>query len=382
MKKQGISLIILVITIIVTIILVGVVISNLTNNDPTGQASKAAFINDVQSFKDELAIYKQDTYVSNAKVNNVKTLQADETSVTYKGVVDTSKTIKDVIPSLGISTKYDGEFVVVNGELVYKGTDEDEKTWSTSSGVKLIDEVNTDSTAPTVAFGTNGGMYETGSTTVTVSDAGGSNLNTGSLQYTWDTQNITVPTSGWATFTNGGSVSKGNVNGTYYLWVKASDNANNNAVAKSNSFYINSIESYETPGNTVFTYTNVDRWITRLDVAYDGDKSFGTDYLGDRETATMEVHVNNIPNDGNTYYLTMYYKHVGTVPQYYDTFNTFVNGLLRDNITEFTSGPWVYHQIQLYSGNNTIKFEYTVDTQYEGQNNRFYIDCLQVQNDL
>jgi len=95
---------------------------------------------------------------------------------------------------------------------------------------------NIDKTSPTVAFGTNGGSGTTVSTTATVDDVGGSNINTGTLQYVWDTQNVATPGSGWVTFTNGATQSMGSVNGTYYLWIKGSDNAGNNVVSKTNAF--------------------------------------------------------------------------------------------------------------------------------------------------
>jgi type II secretory pathway pseudopilin PulG len=50
-KNDGISLIVLVITIIVIIILAGAVILSLANNNPISQANKATFLSDVSNFK-------------------------------------------------------------------------------------------------------------------------------------------------------------------------------------------------------------------------------------------------------------------------------------------------------------------------------------------
>ena len=93
-----------------------------------------------------------------------------------------------------------------------------------------------DKTAPTVVFGTNGASgIQTGNTTVTASDTSGSGINASTLQYVWDTQNSTTPSSGWNTFTNGGTLTKTGP-GTFYLWIKVTDNAGNVFVTKSNVF--------------------------------------------------------------------------------------------------------------------------------------------------
>ncbi len=98
---------------------------------------------------------------------------------------------------------------------------------------------NIDKIVPTVSFGTNGGSnLQTASTTVTVSDTGGSAVNTSTIQYVWDIQNTVAPSSGWLTFTNGVSLTKGSVTGTYYLWIKGSDNAGNTIVSKTNAFVL------------------------------------------------------------------------------------------------------------------------------------------------
>ena len=113
-----------------------------------------------------------------------------------------------------------------------------------------------DNTLPTVEYGTNGSVDVIPAiTTVTVSDLGGSNLNTTTLQYVWDTQNSTTPTSGWTSFTNGATLSKTS-NGTYYLWIKASDNAGNIMVSKTNAFTMVMITVYNysaTGGVQTFT---------------------------------------------------------------------------------------------------------------------------------
>ncbi|MNO89608.1 GBS Bsp-like repeat protein [compost metagenome] len=107
------------------------------------------------------------------------------------------------------------------------------------SGQATLTVSNIDKVAPVVNFGTNGASnIQTASTVVTVSDTGGSAINASTLQYIWDTQNATTPSSGWTAFPNGVTLTRGSVNATYYLWVKGSDNAGNSVVGKSNAFVL------------------------------------------------------------------------------------------------------------------------------------------------
>lgn len=114
------------------------------------------------------------------------------------------------------------------------GTDEA----GNQSNQATLTVTNIDKVVPTVVYGTNGSVGGTASTSVTVSDSGGSSLNTSTLQYVWDTQNSTTPNSGWASFTNGGTLTKSGTVGTYYLWVKALDNVGNVKVSVSSAFGI------------------------------------------------------------------------------------------------------------------------------------------------
>lgn len=100
---------------------------------------------------------------------------------------------------------------------------------------------NIDSVVPTVTYGTNGGFNMTQvSTTVSVTDPAG--INSSSLQYVWDSQKVTTPSSGWTSFTNGATLTK-NVTGKYYLWVKGNDNAGNLVVSTSNAFTVGIVET-------------------------------------------------------------------------------------------------------------------------------------------
>ncbi|MDD2377002.1 MAG: hypothetical protein PHD15_04065 [Clostridia bacterium] len=108
-----------------------------------------------------------------------------------------------------------------------------------------IDVAYVDTVGPKVEFGINGGIIPTEArTTVTVSDVSGVDPST--LQYVWDTQNITTPSSGWAAFTNGQLFTKTD-EGTYYLWIKSGDNLGNNSVNKSKAFIVSHVINVNKP---------------------------------------------------------------------------------------------------------------------------------------
>jgi len=136
--KKGISLIILVITIIVIIILAGAVILSLSTNNPISQASKATYLNDVKNFETELELYKGKQFADNLGSYNPALLQADNDSVTYNGVIDTSRTMNDVIPSLLQSSKYSGQFQVIAGKLIYGGLDTTKQDWTREAGLEVV----------------------------------------------------------------------------------------------------------------------------------------------------------------------------------------------------------------------------------------------------
>ena len=63
MRKKGISLITLVITIIIVIILAGVVVLNLSNNNPIDNANRAKIFSDIDVFKSDLAMQTSSLYI-------------------------------------------------------------------------------------------------------------------------------------------------------------------------------------------------------------------------------------------------------------------------------------------------------------------------------
>ena len=432
-KTKGISLIVLIITIIVIIILAGAVILSLSQNNPINSGNEAVFKSDLKTFESDLTMYLTEKYVSTVGSYNPENLKADDLTAEYGGVIIPGVTIKDIIPVLSTTNKYNGQLEIVNGRLVYKGTDIPKKRWAeeinlevvngdrlnaiistvinlpisagtdavctikissnssinsinlggnlelldvnsvpvtvqpvftigtptgnntdtlrnvditintttlvegtyilklkarcisniygitnetdvetgvlfeidntpptnpgvsvsptgwtngnvtvtidyslgdilkeysmdavtwssytapiivttnnttiyaraidtagNQSGQTTITIANIDKQLPTVLFTSNGGInLQSASTIVISSDLGGSNINSSTLQYVWDTQNITIPSSGWTVFTNEDNIIKSSITETYYLWIKAIDNAGNSVTAKSNAF--------------------------------------------------------------------------------------------------------------------------------------------------
>jgi len=160
-----------------------------------------------------------------------------------------------------------GVVVTTNSTTVYaRATD----AAGNQSGQSTLTVANIDKILPTVAFGTNGATnVQTASTTATVSDTGGSLVNTSTLQYVWESQNTVTPVSGWVAFTNATTITKTGVTATNYLWIKAADNAGNIVTTKSNSFGID-VTPPVNPGMSAAPsgWTNTDVTVT---ITYPGD---------------------------------------------------------------------------------------------------------------
>ncbi len=137
-KKNGISLVVLVITIIIIIILAGAVLLNLLDSNVLLQASKATYLSNVRNFQIELDLYKQKQLLDNMGTYDPSLLYADLNSVTYNGNTDNTKTIYNLIPSLNLLEEYAEQFVVINGQLIYRELDSNKQEWA-----KEIDVNNT-----------------------------------------------------------------------------------------------------------------------------------------------------------------------------------------------------------------------------------------------
>ncbi|MEG2712606.1 MAG: hypothetical protein RR988_06245, partial [Clostridia bacterium] len=120
MKKRGMSLIVLVITILVMIILAGVVVVSLTKNNPIGKAGEALFKSDIGSFKDELNL----GVISEL----AKSSRLQKTDINAIG-----KDMLKYIPSM--TDKYIEKLEIVDAELVFIGEKESEKEWADNIGL-------------------------------------------------------------------------------------------------------------------------------------------------------------------------------------------------------------------------------------------------------
>ena len=128
-QKKGISLIVLIVTIIVIIILAAAVILTVGKNNPVESAREATFKEDVQTFRDDLALSISKDYTAKAGQRDNK-FSADK--YTKNGDDDSVYTY---IPSF--TKKYEGKFAIVNDELKYVGEEEKEITWSKDLGVEV-----------------------------------------------------------------------------------------------------------------------------------------------------------------------------------------------------------------------------------------------------
>ena len=108
----------LVITIIVIIILAAAVILILTDNNPISNSKQAAFLNDLDSFKSELDMYKTTEYTKKMGDYEQSSLQGTETNLTFTGQTHEqagTQTMYTAIPSLKDISKYAGQFAIENG---------------------------------------------------------------------------------------------------------------------------------------------------------------------------------------------------------------------------------------------------------------------------
>jgi hypothetical protein len=103
-NKRGISLIVLVITIIVIIILAGSVILSLSKNNPILSAQEATFKNDMDSVQNGITMYITSKYAQTLGGFDVNSMNGE---------------VSSFVPSI---TKYDTDFDIVKGKLIYNGT--------------------------------------------------------------------------------------------------------------------------------------------------------------------------------------------------------------------------------------------------------------------
>ena len=109
MKKKGISLIVLIITIVVIIILATAIIVNLAQTNIIGNANEAVVKQDFKTFQEELNLYIADKYADTLGEFDSYSLNANSTET-----LEIIKSLKD--------TKYEGAVTIVNGKIAIDET--------------------------------------------------------------------------------------------------------------------------------------------------------------------------------------------------------------------------------------------------------------------
>ena len=125
-NKKGISLIVLIITIIVMIILAGVVIVNMSKDNPVKNASKSVFLQEISDLKEELKM------IISKKIINKELKSLEDVNAT--GYTEIIKYIPD------FPKKFADKFVIRKGELfvVKQNLIEEERKWLEEN--KIIEE--------------------------------------------------------------------------------------------------------------------------------------------------------------------------------------------------------------------------------------------------
>jgi large repetitive protein len=157
----------------------------------------------------------------------------------------------------------------------------------------------TDTTAPTVAFGTNGNATyaQSRSTTVTVSDNVAVNAST--LEYQWTTS-TSAPTevSFVTSFTNGQSINTpAGVTGGYYLWILAKDTSGNTLIDRSNVFNLDNTA----PVITMSGSSPIDH---NLGDTYTDAGATASDNIDGNLTSSISTNNGVNINTAGTYYVT------------------------------------------------------------------------------
>ena len=131
MKKKGIGLIVLIITIVVIIILATAIIVSLARTNVIENANEATVKQDFRTLQDELNMYIADRFADTRGDFELEDLNADST---------TNPSVYDVLPSLS-RTKYKDDVVIVDGKIAFKDTMNAQiKAWATEV-IKDVGEV-------------------------------------------------------------------------------------------------------------------------------------------------------------------------------------------------------------------------------------------------
>ena len=133
MRKNGISLIVLIVTIIVIIILAAVVILTLSKNNPIESAKEAAFKEDIRAYQDELNMYISKEYQMLAGQRDSKI-----TATGYEKDSSSDEYNNSVYKYLSsFKKKYENKIAIKEDQIAYVGLDDKEKAWLLNSGIYM-----------------------------------------------------------------------------------------------------------------------------------------------------------------------------------------------------------------------------------------------------
>ncbi len=120
---NGISLIVLIITVIIMIILAGAILLSLNSSIIINKAQEANFKTNMNSYNQQLNMYVSDEYLK-TMVNNLEDLNAE----TYEEI---QKIIK------GITEEHAKKIRIIKGKLLYVGSDLKEIEWAKEANISL-----------------------------------------------------------------------------------------------------------------------------------------------------------------------------------------------------------------------------------------------------
>ncbi len=149
-KKEGISLLVLIITIIVMVILAGAVILSITGNNPISRANETKVKTDLTALKDEYNNFYSSALFDN--VSNTKGYYTDKMNITkegniiYKGKIvneGENNSLASIMPSI-VGTEYEGKVFVADGKIYIDNRDkflsEEQQEWAKEVGINILNE--------------------------------------------------------------------------------------------------------------------------------------------------------------------------------------------------------------------------------------------------
>ncbi len=152
MKKRnnGISLLVLIITIIVMVILASAIILSITGNNPISRANETKVKTDLTALKDEYNNFYSSALFDN--VSNTKGYYTDKMNITkegniiYKGKVvneGENNSLASIMPSI-VGTEYEGKVFVADGKIYIDNRDnflsEEQQEWAKEVGINVLNE--------------------------------------------------------------------------------------------------------------------------------------------------------------------------------------------------------------------------------------------------